>query len=72
MAEYGGNIVPLSLVGMFMNFVGNHLLNYIFQQFKVKIFHPFHKVIGIQTLANGEFLTTAVRRVQIMQKNEEG
>lgn len=72
MAEYGSNIVPLSLVGIFMNCVGNHLLNYIYQTFKLKVFHPYHKVIGIHQLANGEFLTTAVRRVQVIQKNDQG
>ena len=29
MAEYGQNCVPLSVVGMFMNYVGNHILHYI-------------------------------------------
>jgi hypothetical protein len=31
MSEYRGSIIPLSIVGMFMNYVGNYLLHYIHQ-----------------------------------------
>jgi len=49
MKEYGGNIVPLSLVGMFMNYAGNNLLAHIYLQFgKLKVFHPGHRVHQIQ------------------------
>ena len=47
MSEYGSQIIPLSMVGIFMNFVGNHLLNYIFLQFKAKVFFGKHKVVSI-------------------------
>lgn len=45
--EFGPNIVPLSMIGMMMNYAGNHLLSYIFTQYKKKIFYPMHKVISI-------------------------
>jgi hypothetical protein len=31
---YGASIVPLSLVGLYMNYAGNHLLHYIYQTYK--------------------------------------
>ena len=30
MAEYGSRIVPLAVVGMYLNYCGNHLLHYIY------------------------------------------
>ena len=57
MSNYGNQIIPLSIVGTFMNYVGNHLLYYIYQAFKSKIFYGKHKVVSIQLLANGEFIT---------------
>ena len=47
MNEYGTSIVPLSMVGMYMNYAGNHLLNYIYQTYKQKIFHHSIKVVSI-------------------------
>ena len=29
MCDFGPNIVPLSVVGMYLNYAGNHLLHYI-------------------------------------------
>ena len=29
MCDFGPNIVPLSIVGMYLNYAGNHLLHYI-------------------------------------------
>ena len=45
--EFGPNIVPLSLIGMLLSYAGNHLLAYIFNQLKRKIFFPAHKVISV-------------------------
>lgn len=67
---YGASIVPLSLVGLYMNYAGNHLLHYIYQTYKQKVFHHGHKVVGIQLLATGEVLTSAIRKVTIVKKNE--
>lgn len=53
MKEFGQNIVPLTMVGMLMNYAGNHLLHYIFQQYNQRVFHPGHQVISIQLLDNG-------------------
>jgi hypothetical protein len=47
MRQYGPNIVSLSLIGMLMNYTGNHLLAYIYNSFKKKIFFPMHKVTSI-------------------------
>lgn len=47
MRTYGPNIVPLSMIGMMMNYTGNHLLSHIFNTLKKKIFYPMHKVTGI-------------------------
>lgn len=62
MSEYGSFIVPLSMVGMFMNFCGNYILHYIHSVLKKKIFYPCHKVISIQLLGNGEVNTLAIRK----------
>ena len=69
MKDFGSNIVPLSMVGMMMNYTGNHLLSYIFTQFKRKIFYPMHKVISIQLLANGEILTVTKRTDCMIKRN---
>ena len=49
--------VPLSFVGHFMNYVGNHLLHYIFQSTQKKIFYPLHKALSIHLCANGQITT---------------
>lgn len=45
MKEFGPNIVPLSTVGMFMNYAGNHLLHFIYTIMKRRVFHPMTKVV---------------------------
>ena len=47
MHDFGQNIVPLSVVGMFLNYVGNHLLFYIHTILKRKVFYPSHRVVSI-------------------------
>lgn len=56
--EFGSYIVPLSLVGMFFNYTGNHILAYTAAVLRKKIFYPQHRVTSIQLLSNGEILTT--------------
>ena len=46
-SQYGGNTVPLSLVGMYMNYAGNHLLSHIYDTYDKKIFHPCHRVVSV-------------------------
>ena len=46
-------IVPLSFVGQMLNFVGNHLLFYIWQIQQRKVFYPKHKALSIQLMGNG-------------------
>ena len=47
MAEFGQNIAPLTVVGMFLNYAGNHMLHYIMTVMKRRVFYPSHKVVGI-------------------------
>ena len=45
--EYGPSCIPLSAVGMILNYTGNHLLHYIYHTMGRKIFYPMHKVTNI-------------------------
>jgi len=47
MQDFAGNIAPLSVIGMFLNYAGNHILHYIHTVMKRKIFFPSHRVTGI-------------------------
>jgi len=62
MQDFSQSIVPLSVVGMFLNYCGNHIVSYAHQILKKKIFYPSHRVVSIQYLQNGEFLTHVLRR----------
>lgn len=72
MKEFGPNVVPLSLVGMMLSYAGNHLLAYIFSQYKRKIFYPAHKVISVQLLTSGDILTTTKRIETVVRKTANG
>ena len=67
MAEYGSRIVPLAVVGMYLNYCGNHLLHYIHQVMRKRVFYPSHRVTSIQLLQNGDVLTHAIKRVFTMK-----
>ena len=45
--EFGKNTAPLSVIGHFLNYAGNHLLSYIYQTTKKKVFFPLHKAVSI-------------------------
>ncbi len=45
--EFGKNTAPLAVIGHYLNYAGNHLLSYIHQTLKKKIFYPLHKVISV-------------------------
>lgn len=60
--DFGPACIPLSAMGMILNFTGNHLLHYIHAVLKRKVFFPLTKVTSIQLLANGEIMTTAIRK----------
>lgn len=47
MMEFGKNVVPLSVVGMFLNHCGNQILHNIWITQKRKVFYPTHRVISI-------------------------
>jgi hypothetical protein len=64
---FGPNVVPLAVVGQFMNNAGNHMLNHISNNVLKshdskarKVFFPRHEVLSITLLDNGEILTTAL------------
>lgn len=42
--EFGPSCMPLSSIGMILNFAGNHLLYYCWQVFKRRLFYPMTKV----------------------------
>lgn len=69
MKEFGPNIVPLSVVGMMLNYAGNHLLSHIFTQYKKKVFFPLHKVLSVKLLENGEILTQVKRTDCVIKKS---
>lgn len=65
--EFGSNICPLAVIGMFMNYAGNHILNHISNKIlkdktsdQRRVFFPKHEVMSITLLDNGEILTTAL------------
>lgn len=62
MQEYGQTVAPLNLIGMFLNYAGNHLLHYISTVMKRKIFFPSHRVVGIQLVQSGEVVITAIKQ----------
>ena len=71
--EFSSHCIPLSAVGMVFNYTGNHLLHYIAQQMRRKIFFPNHTVNSVQLLNNGDILTYATRKdIDIVLKNNNG
>ena len=60
--EFGPSIIPLSSVGMILNYTGNHLLHFIHSVLGRRIFYPAHKVVSVQLMNNGDILTTAIRK----------
>jgi hypothetical protein len=59
--EFGNSIIPLSAVGMILNYSGNHLLHYISTVFHKKVFYPSTRVVSVTLCANGDIITTTVR-----------
>jgi len=72
MADYGSLIVPLAVVGMYLNYCGNHLLHYVATVMRRRIFYPSHRVTSIVLLQNGEILTQAVKKQVYVKKGEDG
>ena len=61
--QFGKNIAPLSMIGHFLNFAGNHLLQFIHQNHRKRIFFPLHFAESIHLLSNGDVLTK-VKKVE--------
>lgn len=45
--QYCNSIIPLSIIGMLLNYVGNHLLEYMSQNWNQKVFYPCHTVTSV-------------------------
>lgn len=61
MRKFNKNVLPLSIVGHLLNYVGNHLLSYAFQTQRKKIFYPRHKALSVQLMANGDIMTKVMK-----------
>lgn len=48
----------MSLIGTFLNYVGNAVLYHIHDKYKKRVFYPFSEVVSIKHLTSGEILTT--------------
>ena len=55
------NIVPLSLVGHLLNYVGNHLLHYAYKTTGKRIYMPMHKAVSVNLMGNGEIMTQVLK-----------
>ena len=55
------HIVPLSLVGHLLNYVGNHLLHYAFKSTGKRIYMPKHKALSIHLMGNGDIVTQVLK-----------
>ena len=55
------SIVPLSVVGLLLNYVGNHLLHYAYQFARRRIYYPKHQALSVQLMGNGEILTKVLK-----------
>ena len=55
------NIVPLSLVGLLLNYVGNHFLQYAHALTGKRIFYPLHQAQSIQLMGNGDIHTSVLK-----------
>lgn len=45
--EFGPSIIPLSAVGMILNWTGNHLLQFIHKVYGRRVFFPHHRVVSV-------------------------
>ncbi|CAI2385090.1 unnamed protein product [Moneuplotes crassus] len=59
MLHYEWRPAPLSLIGTYLNYVGNQILNKINIIHNQKIFHPFTEVINIKQVSSGDILVKA-------------
>ena len=55
------SIVPLSLVGHLLNYVGNHLLYHAYKSTGKRIYMPKHKALSVQLMGNGEIVTQVLK-----------
>ena len=70
MQEYGSTVAPLNLIGQYLNYAGNHLLYHMATIMKRKVFFPNHRVTKVELLPGGEVMTTTMRKVVVMRKDD--
>lgn len=69
---FGKKNCPLSVVGMFMNHTGHHLLHHIKKilqkeiekgntKLRTQVFYPRHEIQSVTYLDNGTVMTTALK-----------
>lgn len=52
MLQYGRRVAPLRLIGAFLNFAGNAILNDIHKRFKRRVFFAYHRAISVSQIQN--------------------
>ena len=57
MRKLNKQIVPLSVAGHLLNYVGNYILNYTYMSNQKKIFYPKHKALSVHLMGNGDVVT---------------
>jgi succinate dehydrogenase/fumarate reductase flavoprotein subunit len=57
--RFGGSQAPLSLIGTFLNLAGNHLLYYIHNVMRKRIFYARHEATNISLNNSGDVIVTA-------------
>ena len=53
MLKYGKKVAPLQLIGTFMSYAGNAMLNDIWTRYQRKIFYGGYKAVKMSQLGTG-------------------
>ena len=54
MLKYGKKVAPLQLIGTFMSYAGNAMLNDIWTRYQRKIFFGGYKAVKMSQLGSGQ------------------
>ena len=52
---------PLSVAGHLLNYVGNHILYYVYMSTQKKIYYPKHQALSVQLMGNGDVVTQVLK-----------
>ena len=61
MRKLNKSIVPLSVAGHLLNYVGNYVLNYAYMSTGKKIYYPKHQALSVQLMGNGDVVTQVLK-----------